>query len=124
MKKRIYYKTTGNFRKPLFDENLFAHQVIHEIGMSKASPAILDRLTLEIKRTLLERINATVFFHFSERELILIRNIMESHPDLDITEAVSLVAVQVEGLDDLIVKTVDDLFDELVEKSKIINSEQ
>jgi hypothetical protein len=98
-----------------FDADMFVQNVLIATGMDKASIETIDKISFEIKATLSERIMEVVINSFSDRELFLLNKLIEDHPQIDEIDALSLIVPTVPGLADLIVKTVDDLFDELVQ---------
>lgn len=107
-------------QKGYFDANKFVHVILQDMGMLNAEPEILDQLNGEITALLSERVIATVITKFGDKELFLLENLLKDHPELDEIDAISIIAENLPGLNELILKTVDDLHAELVENAKMV----
>ncbi|MBD3270636.1 hypothetical protein GF376_03865 [Candidatus Peregrinibacteria bacterium] len=118
MKKNYIKNTNNNF---FFDADQFVHNVLIASKMMDADPQTIDELAIEIKGLLSTRIMETIVDSFGERELFLLNKLLEDHPQIDEIDALSLIVPMVDGLDELIIKTVDGLFDELIENAIAIN---
>ncbi|MGL5831080.1 MAG: hypothetical protein ACRCZE_02925 [Candidatus Altimarinota bacterium] len=104
-----------------FNSDHFVHLVLSDTKMLNAEPEVVDQLSAEIERLLNERIISTVVSEFKDKELFLLEKMMADHPELDEVDVISILAENLPGLNDLIVKTVNDLYEELVGDVKSID---
>lgn len=104
-----------------FNIDNFVDMILKEVKMDKASPEVLDELRLEIAQTLSDRVTATLIASLGEKELFLMNKTMEDHPELDEIDCLSIITSYVPGLDQKILKTVDDLYVEMVQDVKRID---
>jgi len=103
-----------------FNIENFVQMVLQATKMDKASPAMIDQLSLEISQTLSDRVTATVVASLGDKELELLERIMEDHPELDRIDALSIITPTVPGLNERILKEVNDLYEELIDSVKMI----
>lgn len=103
-------KTKANY----FNADNFVHLVLKDTKMLGGDPDVVDQLGEEIKRLLNERIVSTVLVQFGDKELFLLENMLKDHPELDEIDVISILAENLPDLNELIVKTVNDLYEELV----------
>jgi hypothetical protein len=105
--------------KPVyFNTNNFVEMVLKEIKMDQASPEVKEQLSLEIAQTLSDRVTSVVVASLGEKEVFLLEKTMEDHPELDEIDCLSIITSYIPGLDQKILKAVDDLFYELVDTVK------
>lgn len=108
--------------KPVyFNTENFVAMVLKEMRMDKAPEHVLKELSLEIAQTMNDRVTATVVAVLGDKELFLMEKMLKDHPELDEIDALSIITSYIPGLDDLILKAVGDLFEELVENARMIN---
>jgi len=96
----------------------FVEEVIKEAGLQNADVSTLEALSLEIVIALQERINSTIIDSFSEKELFMLRNMLQDHPETDELDAMAMVARTIPRLDELLQKSILDLYDELTANIK------
>lgn len=104
-----------------FNIDNFVDMILKEVKMDKASPEVLDELRLEIAQTLSDRVTATLIASLGEKELFLMNKTLEDHPELDEIDCLSIITSYVPGLDQKILKAVDDLYVEMVQDVKKID---
>lgn len=105
-----------NKQKPVyFSTEKFIEALLKDVKMDKADPEIKQELANEISQTLSERVTAVVVASLQEKDLFLLEKTMEDHPELDTIDCLSIITSYIPGLDDRIVKAVEDLYDEIVE---------
>ena len=105
-----------------FNTENFIAMVLKEMKMENAPEHIKKELSNEIAQTLSERVTATVVASLGDKEIFLLEKTMEDHPELDEIDSLSIITSYIPGLDDLILKAVSDLFDELVENARMIDN--
>lgn len=104
-----------------FNIDNFVDMILKEVKMDKSSPEVLDELRLEIAQTLSDRVTATLIASLGEKELFLMNKTLEDHPELDEIDCLSIITSYVPGLDQKILKAVDDLYVEMVQDVKRID---
>ena len=113
-----------NKKKPqYFVPDDFVDLLLKDLRMNNIDPKTLEELRKEITFTLVERVNSVVVSSLGEDELFLLQKTLEDHPELDEIDCLSIIAPNIEGLNERIVKTVDDLYLELLEKVKTIDKQ-
>lgn len=110
-----------NRQSMYFNADNFVNLVLTATGMDKAAPDVVDQLSLEISQTLSDRITATVVASLGDKELDLLERIVADHPELDRIDALSIITPSIAGLDERILKEVNDLFEELVQNAQMID---
>ena len=115
MKKSIF-KTKENFNIESFIDVL-----LKEIKMDKASPDVKNELRDEIKRTFSERVNAVVIDSMEEKDLLMLEKITADQPELDLIDVLSMITAYMPGLNDRILKVINDLYEELVDNARMID---
>lgn len=95
--------------------------ILKEVKMDQASPEIKEELSLEIAQTLSDRVTAVVVSSLGPKELFLLQKTLEDHPELDEIDCLSIITSYIPGLDDRILKAVNDLFDEIVETVRLLD---
>jgi hypothetical protein len=109
-----------------FSADKFVHEVLSATKMLDGDPVVVDEMAEEIKRLLNERIIAAVLLKFGDKEIFLLENMLKDHPELDEIDVISILSENLPDLSELIVKTVEDLYEELVlqasDLEKMINS--
>jgi hypothetical protein len=104
-----------------FNADNFVHLVLQDTKLLGGDPAVVDELSGEIMRLLNERIVSTVLVQFGDKELFLLENMLKDHPELDEIDVISILAENLPDLNELIVKTVNDLYEELVGDVEMID---
>jgi hypothetical protein len=99
----------------------FIDMILREVKMDKASPEVMAELKMEIGRTVSDRVTSTIITSLGEKELFLMNKTMEDHPELDEIDYLSIITSYVPGLDQKILKAVDDLYEEMIENVKKID---
>lgn len=99
----------------------FIDMILREVKMDKASPEVMAELKMEIGRTVSDRVTYTIITSLGEKELFLMNKTLEDHPELDEIDCLSIITSYVPGLDQKILKAVDDLYEEMVENVKKID---
>lgn len=99
----------------------FIDMILREVKMDKASPEVMAELKMEIGRTVSDRVTSTIITSLGEKELFLMNKTLEDHPELDEIDCLSIITSYVPGLDQKILKAVDDLYEEMVENVKKID---
>ena len=120
MTKKILTELANSF--DLFNAAQFAEEVLKETGMQNIKPEVKQQLTEEIIQTLTESVIGVLIDSFTDREFFLFRKILEDHPNIDEIDAVSVIAPSIPGINELLLKTISDLFEELVEDARLINN--
>lgn len=110
-------KRTGIY----FDLDLYLDRLLKDCEMSNAKEDVKAELKEEITKTLYERINAVVVSSMGEKELFLLQKSMEDHPELDEIDILSIITSYIPGLEEKIVKAVDELYSEIVANVKQID---
>jgi hypothetical protein len=98
-----------------FSTEEFINNLLKELKMDKADPDVKQELANEISQTLTDRVTAVVVASLRKKDVFLLEKTIEDHPELDIIDCLSIITSYVPGLDDKIVKSVADLYDEIVE---------
>ncbi len=104
-----------------FNTENFIAMVLKEIKMDQAPEHIKTELSNEIAQTLSERITATVVASLGDKEIFLLQKTLEDHPELDEIDSLSIITSYIPGLDQLILKAVSDLYDNLVDNARMID---
>ena len=116
MSKKTVQQLASSFN--LFNAAQFAEALLKKTGMNSAKPKIKQELIEEIIQILSERVINVLVDSFTDREFFLFRKILEDHPNIDEIDAISVIAPSIPCINELLLKTVSDLFDELVEDAK------
>lgn len=104
-----------------FDIESFVNALLKEIKMDKASPHIQSELRQEIERTFSERVNAAVIDSMGEKELFMLEKMVADQPELDLIDVLSVITTYMPGLNDRILKVINDLYEELVDNARMID---
>lgn len=111
-------KTKQNKSGIYFNTTNFVEMVLKAVKMDNASPEMKEELSNEIAQTLSDRVTSIVVASLGEKEIFLLEKTMEDHPELDEIDCLSIITAYIPGLDQKILKTVDDLFYEIVDTVK------
>lgn len=104
-----------------FNADAFVDALLKDLRMDRAAPEILDELRTEITLTLAERVNAVVISSLDENDLFLLQKTLEDHPELDEIDCLSIITPNIPGLDARIIKAVDDLYAEMLERVRALD---
>lgn len=111
-----------NQKKPVyFNVDGFVNMVLTSTGLDKSDQKTLEQLHVEISQTLSDRITATVIVSLGDKEMDLLERILQDHTELDKIDALSIITPSIPGLNERILKAVNDLFEELVGTFKMMN---
>ena len=86
-----------------------------------AADELKSELAMEISQTLSDRVTSVVVASLGDKELFLMEKMLKDHSELDEIDILSIITSYIPGLDDLILKVVSDLFEELVEYARMID---
>lgn len=104
-----------------FNIENFVNLVLTSTGLDKAEPEIIEQISAEIAETLSNRVSAVVVSSLTEQDLDLLQRISIDHPELSKIDALTMIAPSVPGLNERILKSVSDLYDEMVQDVKTID---
>jgi hypothetical protein len=104
-----------------FNTENFVEMILKEVKMDNAVPKVKDELSREIAQTLSDRVTAVVVASLSEKDVFLLQKTIEDHPELDEIDCLSIITSYVPGLDDRILKAVNDLFYEIVDTVRLLD---
>lgn len=110
----------NNQKIQYFNPKAFAQQVLEDCKMGDIPDQLRLELEEQIGRRLAERVTATVINTFQERELILFEKVLADHPELDTMDALTVVASGIPDLQLKLLKSIQDLHDELTQDAENI----
>ena len=101
-------------KKPeYFNVKKFIDSVIEEMKLGETPPDIMERLREMIELRLSRRIMDTVIDAFTPEDMQVYQMILEDHRELDEIDAIMIIAQNKDGMEDLIIRNINSLFEEL-----------
>jgi len=97
-----------------FDPETFVNKVFEGLGIDPKNEQSNGELRDEIVIALGDRIMATVFNNFSQKEIKLFDSMLRDHEELDPIDVVMIIAPQIEGLKDALERNINSLYFELI----------
>lgn len=98
---------------PYFNAKAFVEKVMEDCDLGDIAPELRSELEEEIERSLGERITATIISAFTERDMDLYDKVKAENPQFDQMEVIALVAADIPGLAEKLLKAIQDLYEEL-----------
>jgi len=96
-----------------FAVDRFVDDVITAMDLGEVTAPVLVGLKQAISQKLGDRILFTVLNSFKDRELDILENLIQDHPELDELDALWLAAHEVEGLNEKLIREINSLYAEL-----------
>ncbi len=96
-----------------FAVDRFVDDVIEAMDLGSVTAPVLVDLKHAISQKLGDRILFTVLNSFKDRELNILENLINDHPELDELDALWLAAHEVEGLNEKLIREINSLYAEL-----------
>ena len=112
----------ANTKQTYFNPEEFVQRVIDKAKLGQMEPALLDNLREQIAKILMERVVHTILAVFQEKELFMLKNMLDDHPELDEIDAIMIISAQTPEIDVKLQKTIDDLEQELLQDYANIKS--
>ena len=108
-------KSAQKKKSPLyFKPDSFVDEVFKALKIDPREKAAHAELREEVVIALGDRIMATIFNNFAQREIKLFEQMLQDHPELDPIDAVMIIAPQIEGLTEALERNINSLYYELV----------
>ena len=95
-----------------FHPDSFVDEVIKALGLDDGNNH--SELREELVTCLSDRIMATIFNSFDQREIKLFEKMLADHPELDPLDAIMMIAPWIDGLKDKLERNINSLYAELV----------
>lgn len=109
-KKKPFYFNPDTFVREVF-------KALHFDAKDKAAHAALRK---EIVAALGDRVMATIFNSFRQRDIQLFEKMLQDHPELEQIDAVLLIAPQIKGLKERLERQINSLYFELIHDAERI----
>jgi hypothetical protein len=107
-------KRTTKKKVQYFRIDKFIDDVIRDMKLGDVTAPVLLDLQNEIAERVGDTILSTVIRSFKERELKMFENMLKDHPELDELDVLWLVAHEVEGLKEKLIREINSLYAQLV----------
>lgn len=91
----------------------FVDRVIKACNLEDTPTEQKDALGVAIERRLRERLTVTILDNFEKKDLVMLQQLLQDHPELDGVEALSLMALNMPGLQDKLQAAIEELYEEL-----------
>ncbi len=101
-------------QKPMyFDVDNFVNQVLQAMKLGDVPAPVLLDLRETIENRLSDRIMGTVIESFGEQEMMLFEKLLTDHAELDEVDVVMMIAPQINGLKEKLLRNINSLYEEL-----------
>lgn len=107
-------KNSSQNKPSYFDPETFVTRVFEALGIDPKNEQSNGELRDEVVLALGDRIMATVFNNFTQKEIKLFDNMLRDHEELDPIDVVMIIAPQIEGLKDALERNINSLYYELI----------
>lgn len=106
----------------LFDLDAFIDALLVDMRMGGAAEEVRAELRRELELTFRERLMSLIVTSLSEGDLFALQQMRDERQDLDIIDILSIMVPQIPGLNELIVKEVDDFYEEMLGRARDIDA--
>lgn len=111
--KKKTSKTVRSKKIQYFAVDRFVEDVIGAMDLGEVKAPVLLELKSAIAQKLGDRILFTVVNSFKDRELNILENLINDHPELDELDCLWLAAHEVDGLKEKLIREINSLYAEL-----------
>lgn len=96
-----------------FNSQAFVDKVLEDCDLGDISAQVRAELQEQVERRLSERITATVINSMNDKDMQVYEKVLADHPELDDMDALTVVASNLPDLQLKLLKSIQDLYDEL-----------
>lgn len=105
-----------------FNSQAFVDKVLQDCDLGDVSAQERAELEEQVERRLSERITATVINSMTDRDMNLYEKVLADHPELDDMDALTVIASNLPDLQLKLLKSIQDLYDELTYDARQIQT--
>ncbi len=105
-----------------FNSQAFVDKVLEDCDLGDVSAQVRAELEEQVERRLSERITATVINGMTDKDMQLYEKVLADHPELDDMDALTVVASSLPDLQIRLLKSIQDLYDELTYDARQIQT--
>ncbi len=105
-----------------FNSQAFVDKVLEDCDLGNVSAQERAELEEQVERRLSERITATVINGMTDKDMQLYEKVLSDHPELDDMDALTVIASNLPDLQLKLLKSIQDLYEELTYDARQIQT--